>query len=148
MRAIEAHEVRCRAEMESAYTAWKEAQSKRVEGDDVSERMANRMHREYGEALEAWHDSSKKLLEYDSKVAPARREGEKVPVDDVKEWFAQYELSIDLAIEALIKADAQSAALCDSPEAFYKLHAENYRAAKRNALDQAIQNGVIPRWML
>ena len=99
-------------------------------------------------SLRRWDISRKALLEFDRGVAPEKREGEKILVSECKEIFAQYQLSIDLAIEQTIIADAQSAALCDSPEAFHIAHAGNYRAAKEGAITAAKNDGVLPSWIL
>lgn len=99
-------------------------------------------------SLRRWDISRKALLEFDRGVAPEKREGEKILVSEAKEIFAQYQLSIDLAIEQTIIADAQSAALADSPEAFHIAHAANYRAAKEGAITAAKNDGVLPNWIL
>ena len=99
-------------------------------------------------AFKRWDVARKALMEYDKSVAPEKREGEKILVSEAKEIFAQVMLSLNLAVEQVAIADAQSAALCDSPEAFYKAHAENYRAAKTGALAAAVENGVVPKWIL
>ncbi len=90
----------------------------------------------------------KMLLPYDKGIEPNRREGEKISVAEAREIFQQFMLSINLAIEQTIIADAQSAALCDSPEAFHIAHAENYRAAKDGAMAAAKNDGVLPAWIL
>lgn len=91
---------------------------------------------------------AKTLLPYDKGISLDRREGEKVAVADVREWFAQFLLSIDSAIENYIIANSQSAALADSPEVFHAAHAENLRAAKENALAAAVREKVLPKWVL
>ena len=98
-------------------------------------------------SFKRWDVARKALMEYDKSVAPEKREGEKILVSECKEIFAQYQLSIDLAIEQTIIADAQSAALCDSPEAFHIAHAGNYRAAKEGAITAAKNDGVLPAWL-
>ena len=80
--------------------------------------------------------------------AVEKREGEKIPVAEVKEYFAQLLLSVGLAVEQVIIADSQSAALASSPEEFYKARADNYRAAKDGAIQSAINDGVLPKWIL
>ncbi len=147
LAAIAEHELRCRKEMESAYALWQDAKAKRNEDDDVSMRKYNRAHRDYTDALEEWHASSKKLLEYDTKISPERREGEKISVSECKEIFAQYELSLRLAHEALIVKLCQDAALCNSPEQFHAAHAEAMRATRDGAIEAAKADGVIPNWL-
>ena len=98
-------------------------------------------------SFKRWDIARKALMEYDKSVAPEKREGEKILVSEAKEIFAQYQLSIDLAIEQTIIADAQSAALADSPEAFHVAHAANYRAAKEGAITAAKSDGVLPSWL-
>ena len=98
-------------------------------------------------AFKRWDVAVKSLREYHEKIKPSEREGEKLLVSDAKEIFAQYQLSIDLAIEQTIIADAQSAALADSPEAFHVAHAANYRAAKEGAITAAKGDGVLPSWL-
>ncbi len=92
--------------------------------------------------------TAKILLSYDRGIDTNRKEGEKISVAECKEFFAQLILSIDLALERTIIADAQSAALCDSPEDFHVAHAENYRTAKQSALESAIAESVLPKWIL
>ena len=76
-----------------------------------------------------------------------RQHGEKISVEEAREIFAQLILTIDLALEQAIIADAQSAALCDSPEAFHRAAADNWRAAKDGALASAKADGVLPKWL-
>lgn len=99
-------------------------------------------------AFKRWDVAVKSLREYHEKIKPSEREGEKILVSEAREIFQQYELSISLALEQTIIADAQSAALCDSPEAFHIAHAGNYRAAKEGAITAAKNDGVLPSWIL
>jgi hypothetical protein len=148
LKAIEAHELACRKEKDLAHSAWKRAQELEVEGDDVSERKERLTHTRYVESLEHWDDATKKLAIFDKGVKEERREGEKILVSEVKEIFAQFDLSINLAVEQYIIAQAQSAALCGSPEEFHLAHADNIRAAKAGAIDAAKREGVLPNWIL
>ena len=86
-------------------------------------------------------------MNYDKGVAIERQQGEKISVEEAREIFSQLILTIDLALEQAIIADAQSAALCDSPEAFHRAAADNWRAAKDGALASAKADGVIPKWL-
>lgn len=147
LEAIAAHELRCRKEMDTAYLLWQDAKAKRNEDDDVSMRSYNRTHRDYTDALEEWHASSKKLLDYDTKISPERRDGEKILVSECKEIFAQYELSLRLAHEAYIITIAQQAALCSSPEEFHRSHADTIRATRDGAIEAARKEGVLPTWL-
>lgn len=99
-------------------------------------------------AFKRWDVARKALMEYDKSVAVEKREGEKIPIAEAKEIFAQLMLSINLALEQCAISSAQSAALCDSPEKFYKEHAENWRAAKDGAIASALGDGVIPKWLV
>jgi hypothetical protein len=148
LAAIAEHELRCRTEKDAAYDAWNKAKDKLVEGDDVSERALNRAHREYLEVLEIWHDASKKLLEFEKAVPEAKRDGEKIAVSEAKEYFRQYALSIDLAVEQLVIQISQAAALCESPEEFHKAYAENIRSAKSGAVESAVAENKLPGWLL
>ena len=91
--------------------------------------------------------TAKVLLAYDRGIDSNRKEGEKISVDEAREIFAQLILSIDLALEQRLIADAQSAALCDSPEAFHKASADNWRAAKDGAIASAKSECVLPKWL-
>lgn len=148
LKAIEEHEEKCRKDVQDAEAVWREAKSLAVEGDDVSERKERRLHREYTEALEMWHDATKKLAVFDKGVSQERREGEKIPLDEAKEIYAQLLLTVNLALESCVNMDAQSAALCDSPEAFHKAHADNWRSAKEGAIAAAVGDGVLPKWIV
>lgn len=141
------HELRCRNEKDAAYDAWQTAKKNRNEDDDVSMRVYNRTLRDYLDVVEMWEESKKSLLAFDTKISPSRREGEKVLVEEAREIYRQLMLSVKLAIEACIIADAQSAALCDAPEQFHKAHAENYRAAMDGAIESAKSDGVLPGWI-
>lgn len=147
LRAIEIHELKCREEKDAAHAEWKDAQRLEVEGDDVSEAKERRMHYRYVEALEHWDDATKKLAVFDKGVTKERREGEKIAVEEAKEIFAQLDLCGTLSMEAYIASQAQSAALCDSPEGFMVAHAENIRAARSGAIDAAKRDGVLPAWI-
>ena len=98
-------------------------------------------------ARDNFNKTAKALLNYDKGVAMERQHGEKISVEEAREIFAQLMLTIDLALEQRIIADAQSAALCDSPEAFHRASADNWRAAKDGALASAKSEGVIPKWL-
>lgn len=106
-----------------------------------------RVQNEYDSARDEYIKVAKVLLPYDKGISSERKEGEKISVAEAREIFAQLVLSIDLSIEQVIISDAQSAALCDSPESFHAAHAENYRAAKAGALDAATRDGVLPKWI-
>lgn len=108
----------------------------------------NRVDLELSIANKNWRETAKMLLPYDKGVAVEKREGEKIGIAEAKEIFAQLMLSLDLALEQCAISSAQSAALCDSPERFYKEHAENWRAAKDGAIASALGDGVIPKWLV
>jgi hypothetical protein len=98
-------------------------------------------------ARDNFNKTAKALLNYDKGVATERKDGEKISVEEAREIFAQLMLTIDLALEQRIIADAQSAALCDSPEAFHRASADNWRAAKDGALASAKADSVLPKWL-
>ena len=98
-------------------------------------------------ARDNFNKTAKALLNYDKGVAMERQHGEKISVEEAREIFAQLILTIDLALEQAIIADAQSAALCDSPEAFHRASADNWRAAKDGALASAKADNVLPKWL-
>ena len=98
-------------------------------------------------ARDNFNKTAKALLNYDKGVATERKDGEKISVEEAREIFAQLMLTIDLALEQRIIADAQSAALCDSPEAFHKASADNWRAAKDGAVASAKADSVLPKWL-
>jgi hypothetical protein len=98
-------------------------------------------------ARDNFNKTAKALLNYDKGVATERKDGEKISVEEAREIFAKLMLTIDLALEQRIIADAQSAALCDSPEAFHRASADNWRAAKDGALAGAKADGVLPKWL-
>jgi hypothetical protein len=112
----------------------------------IREKIA-RAEMELASANDEFVKTAKVLLAYDKSVKEDRREGEKILVSDVKEIFAQFQLSESLALESYIITIAQGAALCGSPEEFHALHAENIRAARAGALDAAKREGVIPAWL-
>ena len=148
LKAIEADELLCRKRRDAAMKEWEEKDRKLVIGDDVSEADERRAWMRYQEAREVHAETLKSLATFDKGVREDRREGEKILVSDVKEMFAQLDLSWSLALESYIVASAQSAALCSSPEEFYVAHAENIRAAKSGAMDAAKREGVLPAWIL
>jgi len=116
-------------------------------GIEVDKVAMARAENDLATAKDDWLKISKALLTYDRGVSSERKEGERVAVSEAREIFAQLILSITLAVEQVIIADAQSAALCDSPEAFYSAAADNYRAALDNALAAAKRDGVLPAWV-
>jgi hypothetical protein len=117
-----------------------------AETKDNREQIA-RVECELITARDNFGKTAKILLAYDRGVATERKDGEKIGVEEAREIFAQLMLTIDLALEQRIIADAQSAALCDSPEAFHKASADNWRAAKDGALASAKADGVLPKWL-
>lgn len=148
LEAIAAHELRTRLSVDRIYNELQDAKASRNEDDDVSMRIYNRLHKDYLDALEEWNDARKSLLAFDKNVGVERREGEKVLVSEMKETFRQFMLSINLAIEQVIITDAQSVALCKTPQDFYAQHADNYRVAISAALDNAVRDNAVPKWMV
>lgn len=98
------------------------------------------------DAYELWFKLSKQVREYDKAVDTSRREGDKVPRADVEEFFQQFNLSIDLAIESYIISLSQDATRAEAPEQFYQMHADNLRSCKQAAIDRAIQDKKLPSW--
>jgi hypothetical protein len=148
LKAIEADELLCRRHRDAAFKIWQEADEKNVLGDTIKEADERRAWGRYLEAREVYAEAAKQLALFDKGVREDRREGEKILVSDVKELFAQIDLSWSLALESYIVTNAQSAALCESPEQFHAAHAENMRAAKAGALDAAKREGILPSWIL
>lgn len=147
LRAIEAHELQCRNEKDEAHEEWKKFYAKIVDEDPVSIERADRLHRDYFAALELWDDATKKLALFDKGVSAERREGEKIPVSEAREIFAQYELCILQAVESYVISISQQAAICESPEAFHIAHAEAIKTARDSAIKLARSEGVIPAWL-
>lgn len=115
--------------------------------DEINTKIA-RAVRDLESAKDQWGTTSKILLSFEKGVPDEKRQGEKVLVEEAREIYRQLMLSVKLALEACIIADAQSAALCDAPEQFHKAHAENYRAAMDGAIESAKSDGVLPGWII
>lgn len=105
-----------------------------------------KLRTDLNEAYDLWFKLSKQVREYDRAVDTSRREGEKIPRADVEEFFQQYNISIDLAIESYIISLSQDATRAESPEAFYQMHADNLRSCKVAATQKAIQDKKLPAW--
>jgi hypothetical protein len=105
------------------------------------------LQRELEGAYDLWFKLSKQVREFDKSVKLERREGEKIGVTEAAEIFAQYDLSLELALESYIITIAQAAALCQSPEEFHKAHAETLRSTRLMAIEAAKREGVIPNWL-
>jgi hypothetical protein len=148
LKAIEADELLCRNRRDAAMKEWEEKDRKLVIGDEVSEADERRAWMRYQESREVHAETLKSLATFDKGVSKERREGEKITVEEAKEIFAQLDLCGTLSLEAYIAAQAQSAALCDSPEAFMVAHAENIRAARNGAIDAAKRDGALPAWIV
>jgi hypothetical protein len=133
-------------ECEARLTALHELSPNAKETAQNKEQIA-RIECELVTARDNFGKTAKILLAYDRGIATERKDGEKISVAEAKEFFAQLMLSIDLALEQRLIADAQSAALCDSPEAFHKASADNWRAAKDGAIASAKSEGVLPPWV-
>lgn len=121
-----------------------------LDGSDELQRKANQellaLREGLNEAYDLWFKLSKQVREYDKAVDTSRREGEKVPRADVEEFFQQFNISIDLAIESYIISLSQDATRAESPEAFYLMHADNLRSCKVAAIQRAIQDKKLPGW--
>lgn len=107
----------------------------------------NRVEGELITARDNFGKTAKILLSYDRGIDSARKEGEKISVEEVAEQFAQWQLTVDLSIEQLGIADAQSAALCDDPAKWHATHVDNYRAAKDGMIASAKSEGVLKGWL-
>jgi hypothetical protein len=147
LKAVEDHELQCRIEKDAARLARDHALEKMVEGDDVSERTYRQSVALYDETLGRWDEALKRLNLFDKSVREERRSGETVLVEVAKEVFAQYDLSLALALEAYIVTISQQASLCESPEAFYKAHADTIRATRAGAIEAAKKEGALPAWV-
>lgn len=99
-------------------------------------------------AYDLWFKLSKQVLDYDKKVDLSRREGEMVPALEAKEFFAQFHLSITLAIESYIISLSQDATRAESPEQFYQAHADNLRSCMTSAVEKAQKDNKLPKWAL
>lgn len=121
-----------------------------LDGSDEAQRKANNdlaiLRTDLNDAYDLWFKLSKQVREYDRAVDISRREGEKIPRADVEEFFQQFNLSIDLALESYIISLSQDATRAESPEAFYLMHADNLRSCKTAAIQRAIQDDKLPKW--
>lgn len=148
LKAIEAHELKCRLEKDTAHAEWKRAQEKEVEGDDVSEFKERRMHSRYVEALEHWDDATKKLALFDKGVREDRREGEKVSLADVREWIAQLRLCRNITLENYLIGISQQSPTFKAPIDFMKAHGDLIRATEESAIAAAVKEKQLPAWIL
>lgn len=147
LAAIESDARKCRQMRDAAFLVWEEADRKNVLGDDIKEADERRAWGRYLEMRELYENATKQLAVFDKGVSKERREGEKIPVSECKDIFAQYELSLKLAMEAYIIKIAQDAALCESAESFHLAHAEAIRACREGAIVSARREGVLPNWL-
>lgn len=152
LRRLEDHELRCAQEVDRL-----KAEKTRLlaiqepVGDD-----ALRIHRQriqdsinnLSDSQDDWNKALKSLREFDKAVAPEKREGAKISVDDATEFFQQYDLSIVLGIESYIISLSQDATRAESPEQFYQMHADNLRSCRVAAIDKANKDGKLPKWAL
>jgi len=104
------------------------------------------LERQHLAAYKLWFELSKQVRDYYKTVDSSKREGEKIPRSDVEEFFQQFNISIDLAIESYIISLSQDATRAESPEAFYLMHADNLRSCKVAAIQRAIQDKKLPSW--
>ncbi len=89
--------------------------------------------------------TAKILLSFDKGVSSERKEGEKVSVEECKEFFTQFRLSLGIARENYIIAMAQQSG---DPMKFVKAHAELIRSTEDAAIESAIRESVIPKWVI
>lgn len=150
LKAIEEHEVMCRSEKDEAQKAWKKAQVDLAANadDEILLQIERRTHNQYLEELEIWDDATKKLALFDKQVVEHKREGVKILVTEAQELFAQFKLSIHLAIEDYMICIAQDAARGLSAEEFHHVHAEHLRERTTAALSAAVNDGKLPNWTL
>lgn len=152
LRRMELHEADAEKEVNSLKERIKAVQALIAENGDedaqkpIREQVAS-LRMQLDSAYDLWFKLSKQVRDFDKSVKESRREGEQISVAECLEFWRQFELSMDLAIEQLAVADSQSAALCDDPAKWYATHAENYRAAKQGVVAAAIAEGVIPKWL-
>lgn len=122
-----------------------------LNGSDEAQRKAQNelssLRESLNDSYDLWFKLSKQVREYDRAVDSTRREGEKIPVSEAKEIFAQYELSIMTAIECYIISISQKAALCSSPDEFHIAHADAIRTTRETAIGLAKEDGVLPSWL-
>lgn len=93
-----------------------------------------------------WMDLSKQVREFYKSVAEEKRDGEKMLRSDVEEYWKQFMLSIDLAIQSHGITIAQEACRAESPAEFLRANEESWASCKRAQLDAAVRDGKLPSW--
>lgn len=99
-------------------------------------------------ANDLWNKIAKTLLTYKKGVPNSEREGEKVPLDDVREWIAQLRLCRNIALENYIIGIAQQSPKFTAPTDFMKAHADLIRATEESAISSAVKEKQLPEWIL
>lgn len=120
------------------------------DGNDVKQQTMrdelNTLHARLIKEYDLWIKLSKQVLDFDKAVSEQRRDGEKVSRIDVEEYFRQFMLSLDLAIESHAITIAQEACRAESPTEFLRATHEGWLACKQAQIDAAIRDGRLPEW--
>ena len=117
-----------------------------AETKDNKEMLA-RSEIELATARDNFGKTAKILLSYDKGVQLERREGEKVLVDEVKEWFRQLRLCVSIARENYLIGMAQQSPTFKTPVEFMKAHGDLIRSTDASAIDAAVREGQLPKWI-
>ncbi len=148
LAAIESDARRCRQMRDAAFLVWEEADRKNVLGDDVKEADERRAWGRYLEMRELYENATKQLAVFDKGVAQERREGEKVPLVDVKEWFAQLRLCRNITLENYLIGISQLSPKFKTPVDFMKAHGDLIRSTEETAIAAAVKEKQLPDWIV
>lgn len=151
LRRLETHELEASQEVASLR---KQLEDLRAMQDPVGDDSL-RIHRNklaqavdaLASAQESWIKTLKSLREFDKAVAPAAREGEKIPRSEVERIITMVFLSDRIAFETHLLSISQDAIRCVDEQDYYAKFASSHRACREQAIISAIEHEKTPAWV-
>jgi hypothetical protein len=106
-----------------------------------------RVESELFQARDNFNKTAKVLLTFDKGVAVERKEGEKIPVEETKEYIRHILDCVQIAHQKCRISMAMAAAKANSPEDFVANTDGAFSAEIKTAIRAALEDGVIPKWI-
>ena len=107
----------------------------------------SRLECELSSARDNFGKTAKILLSYDKGVAVERKEGEKISVEEAKEYIRHILDCVQIAHQKCRITMAQVAAKANSPEDFVANTDGAFSAEIKTAIRAALEDSVLPKWI-
>lgn len=115
-----------------------------VPGNENDNQQINGLLGELSQARKNFTDTAKVLLSYDKGIAPARKDGEKIPVSEVESIITQLFRFDRIAFETHLLSISQDAIRCKDEQEYYAKFADSHRACRETAILAGVEHEKFP----